>query len=43
MDSNFVVLGNVDNDILLMEADNEGQVLWSQSYGGSQLDEAHHD
>ena len=43
MDSNFVVLGNVDNDILLLEADNEGQVVWSQSYGGSQgLDEAHH-
>ena len=43
IDSNFVVLGDVDNDILLMEADSEGQVVWSHSYGGSQgLDEAHH-
>ena len=41
-DSNFVVLGSIDNDILLLESNNKGQVLWSQSYGGSQMDEAHH-
>ena len=41
-DSNFVVLGNVDNDVLMVEFDNKGDVLWSQSYGGSQLDEAYH-
>ena len=41
-DSNFVVLGNVDNDVLMLEADNKGNVIWNQSYGGSQLDEAYH-
>ena len=41
-DSNFVVLGNTDNDILLLETNNTGQVMWNQSYGGSQTDEAHH-
>ena len=41
-DSNFVVLGNVDNDVLMLELNNKGDVLWSQSYGGSQLDEAYH-
>ena len=41
-DSNFVVLGNTDNDILLLETNNTGEVMWNQSYGGSQTDEAHH-
>ena len=41
-DSNFVILGNIDNDILLLESSNTGEVLWSQSYGGSQTDEAYH-
>ena len=41
-DSNFVVLGNTDNDILLLEVSNSGEVMWNQSYGGSQTDEAHH-
>ena len=42
LDSNFVILGSSDNDILLVEADRYGNINWSQTYGGSQLDQAYH-
>jgi len=41
-DSNFVVLGNTDNDILLLESSNTGEIIWDYSFGGSQMDEAYH-
>ena len=41
-DSSFVILGSIDNDILLVKADRYGNTHWSQTYGGSQLDQAYH-
>ncbi len=41
-DSSLVILGSVDNDILLVETDRYGTINWHQSYGGSQLDKAYH-
>ncbi len=41
-DSNLVILGSIDNDIMLIETDRYGTVQWNQSYGGSQLDQAYH-
>ncbi|MEL1226239.1 MAG: Ig-like domain-containing protein [Candidatus Neomarinimicrobiota bacterium] len=42
IDSGFVMLGEVDNDILLMKSNRYGDMEWQQSFGGSQTDIASH-
>ena len=42
IDSGFVMLGEVDNDILLMKSNRYGDMEWQQSFGGSQMDIASH-
>ena len=41
-DSSFVILGEIDDDILLYKTDRGGNIEWQQSFGGSQKDEANH-
>ena len=41
-DSSFIILGSSENDILLLEADRYGNIIWNQTYGGSQIDQAYH-
>ena len=41
-DSSFIILGGMDNDILLLGTDRYGNVQWHQSFGGSQSDKANH-
>ena len=41
-DSGFVILGEIDNDILLMKSNRYGSMEWQQSFGGSQMDIASH-
>ena len=42
IDSGFVMLGEIDNDILLMKSNRYGDMEWQQSFGGSQMDIASH-
>ena len=42
IDSGFVMLGEIDNDILLMKSNRYGDMEWEQSFGGSQMDIASH-
>ena len=41
-DSSFIILGGIDDDILLVGSDRYGNIEWHQSFGGSQLDKANH-
>ena len=41
-DSSFIILGEYDDDILLMKSDRYGELEWQKSFGGSQLDVANH-
>ena len=41
-DSSFIILGSIDNDILLTKTNRYGELDWQQSIGGSQEDIANH-
>ena len=41
-DSSFIILGEYEDDILLMKSDRYGELEWQKSFGGSQLDVANH-
>tara|TARA_B100001113_G_scaffold73503_1_gene57029 strand:- start:2234 stop:3700 length:1467 start_codon:yes stop_codon:yes gene_type:complete len=41
-DSSFIILGSINDDILLTKTNRLGEKQWQQSIGGSQLDKANH-
>ena len=41
-DSSFIILGSIDDDILLTKTNRYGELDWQQSIGGSQEDIANH-
>ena len=41
-DSSFIILGSIEDDILLTKTNRYGEAEWQQSIGGSQMDLANH-
>ncbi len=41
-DSSFIILGNTAEDLLLLKTDRYGNELWTQYFGGSQIDNVKH-
>ena len=41
-DSSFIVLGNTSEDLLLLKTDRYGNEIWTQYFGGSQIDNLKH-
>lgn len=42
IDSSFIILGNTADDLLLLKTDRYGNEIWTQYFGGSEIDNVKH-